>query len=97
MEQDELQVVWLPWFLRGHIPLQGSSINKLESYKEHKTRNIPSLLTNQLQWKETSNQTTEEEYRHVQLLKVIHVHHDLRKMFITLVWNDQQSFYPTVS
>ena len=23
------------------------------------------------------------------LLKVIHVHHDLRKMFITLVWNDQ--------
>ena len=22
------------------------------------------------------------------LLKVIHVHHDLRKMFITLVWND---------
>ena len=21
----------------------------------------------------------------------IHVHHDLRKMFITLVWNDQQS------
>ena len=26
-------------------------------------------------------------------LKVIHVHHDLRKMFITLVWNVQQSFY----
>ena len=26
-------------------------------------------------------------------LKVIYVHHDLRKMFITLVWNDQQSFY----
>ena len=22
-------------------------------------------------------------------LKVIHIHHDLRKMFITLVWNDQ--------
>ena len=27
------------------------------------------------------------------LLKVIHVHHDLRKMFITVVWNVQQSFY----
>ena len=26
-------------------------------------------------------------------LKVIHVHRDLRKMFITLVWNVQQSFY----
>ena len=26
-------------------------------------------------------------------LKVIDVHDDLRKMFITLVWNDQQSFY----
>ena len=23
----------------------------------------------------------------------IHVHHDLKKMFITLVWNDQHSFY----
>ena len=26
-------------------------------------------------------------------LKVIYVHHDFRKMFITLVWNDPQSFY----
>ena len=26
-------------------------------------------------------------------LKVINVHFDLRKIFITLVWNDQQSFY----
>ena len=26
-------------------------------------------------------------------LKVIHIHHDLRKMFITLVWNDKQSFH----
>ena len=26
-------------------------------------------------------------------LKVIHVHLVLRKMFITLVWNDQQSFH----
>ena len=26
-------------------------------------------------------------------LKVIHIHIDLRKMFITLVWNNQQSFY----
>ena len=25
--------------------------------------------------------------------KVIHVHHDHRKMFITLIWNDQQPFY----
>ena len=25
-------------------------------------------------------------------IKVIHVHHDLRQMFITLVWNVQQSF-----
>ena len=25
-------------------------------------------------------------------LKVIHVHHDLRKMFITLVWKDQNLF-----
>ena len=23
----------------------------------------------------------------------IHVHHNLKKMFIILVWNDQQSFY----
>ena len=29
---------------------------------------------------------------HVHVPKVIHIHHDLRKMFITLVWNDQQSF-----
>ena len=27
------------------------------------------------------------------LLKVIHIHLVLRKMFITIVWNDQQSFY----
>ena len=26
-------------------------------------------------------------------VKVIHIHLVLRKMFITLVWNDQQSFY----
>ena len=32
----------------------------------------------------TSNQTIP-----VYALKVIHVHHDLRQMFITLVWNDQ--------
>ena len=30
------------------------------------------------------------------LLKVIHIHHDLRKMFIALVWNDQQSFTNTI-
>ena len=29
----------------------------------------------------------------VYTLKVIHFHFDLSKMFITLVWNDQQSFY----
>ena len=23
----------------------------------------------------------------------MHIHHDLRKMFITLVWNDKQSFH----
>ena len=27
------------------------------------------------------------------MLKVIHVHYDLRKMFITLVWNVQQFFH----
>ena len=29
----------------------------------------------------------------VNVLKVIHIHHGLRKIFIILVWNDQQSFY----
>ena len=32
-------------------------------------------------------------YSTVSILKVIHVHHDIRRMFITLVWNDQKSFY----
>ena len=29
-------------------------------------------------------------------VKVIHVHHDLTQMFITLVWNDQQPFSCTI-
>ena len=27
------------------------------------------------------------------LLKVVHVHHDLGIVFLTLVWNDEQSFF----
>ena len=46
-----------------------------------------------------SNETTCNSIRHKKTtsnagqVKVIHIHHDLRNMFITLVWNDQQSFY----
>ena len=32
-------------------------------------------------------------HHNVYILKVIHIHHDLRKMFITLVWNGKRSFY----
>ena len=33
-------------------------------------------------------------HQSILILKVIHVHHALRKMFITLVWNVQQFFLP---